>query len=156
MCARPIDTHRTGGGENRKTGGQVMGIMVKIGIEHMDTDKVTSLLQGTYWARERSGETIRLSMEHSLCFGAFREDGAQVGFARVITDYATSYYLCDVVVDAACRRQGLGAALVSYIERLPCYRGLRGMLITRDAHGLYEKFGYAVLDGRFMVKGLNG
>ena len=49
-----------------------MEISVRIGLEHMDVDKVVSMLQSTYWARERSGETIRLSLEHSLCFGAFR------------------------------------------------------------------------------------
>ena len=58
-------------------------------------------------------------------------------------------------VDPAYRGQGLGTALVAHIESRPEYAGLRGMLITRDAHALYEKFGYQVLDGRVMVKGLN-
>jgi ribosomal protein S18 acetylase RimI-like enzyme len=60
-----------------------------------------------------------------------------------------------VIIDEACRGSGLGRALLSYIENLPEYQGLRGILITRDAHGLYEKFGYQTLNGRAMVKGLN-
>jgi ribosomal protein S18 acetylase RimI-like enzyme len=73
----------------------------------------------------------------------------------VISDFATTYYLCDVIVDEAYQNKGLGKALVSYIENSPEYAGLRGILITRDAHGLYEKFGYETLNGRAMVKGLN-
>ena len=63
--------------------------------------------------------------------------------------------ICDVVIDAEYQNNGLGSALVEYIESLPIYEGLRGILITRDAHSLYRKFGYEVLDGRVMVKGLN-
>lgn len=117
-------------------------ISVRIGLEHMDVDKVVSMLQSTYWARERSGETIRLSLEHSLCFGAFRGDGAQVGFARVLTDYATSYYLCDVVVDPSCRGAGAGSTLLRAVTGHPALRGLRGILATRDAHAFYRKFGF--------------
>ena len=73
----------------------------------------------------------------------------------MISDYATTYYLCDVVVDEEYRNKGLGTALVSYIESLPVYAGLRGILVTRDAHSLYRKFGYEVVDGRVMIKGLN-
>ena len=75
-----------------------------------------------------------------------------VGFARVISDYATTYYLSDVIIDTSYQHRGLGTALVSYIESLPQYAGLRGILITRDAHDLYRKFGYEVLNDRVMVK----
>ena len=60
-----------------------------------------------------------------------------------------------MVIDTAYQGNGLGGALVSYIESRPEYRGLRGMLITLNAHGLYEKFGYQTLNDRAMVKGLN-
>lgn len=83
------------------------------------------------------------------------EDDKLVGFARVISDYATTYYLCDVVIDVDCRGKGLGTALVSYIDSLPELQGLRGVLITRDAHALYRKFGFEVLNDRAMVKALN-
>ena len=92
-------------------------------------------------------------MNNSSCYGVYLDDEKKlVGFARVISDYATTYYLSDVIIDASYRHRGLGTALVSYIESLPQYAGLRGILITRDAHDLYRKFGYEVLNDRVMVK----
>lgn len=126
------------------------------GSENMKVEDVARLLWTTYWANRRSIEQIENAMRHSSCYGVYVE-GVEplVGFARVITDYATSYYLCDVVIDAAYRGRGLGTALVRHVVTRPELDGLRGMLITRDAHDLYRKFGYEVLDGRFMVKALN-
>lgn len=126
------------------------------GSDKMDISQVMALLKQTYWAHRRPLDQVQRSMEHSRCYGVYLEEEQRlVGFARVISDFATTYYLCDVIVDAACQHKGLGSALVSYIENLPEYQGLRGVLITRDAHGLYEKFGYEVLNRRAMVKGLN-
>ena len=120
----------------------------------MDIADVMRLLSMTYWADGRPAAQVEKSMRHSACYGVWLEDAAKlVGFARVITDYATTYYLCDVIVDPAYRNRGLGTALVAHIEGV--YAGLRGMLITRDAHALYRKFGYEVLNDRAMVKGLN-
>lgn len=126
------------------------------GAGKMEFAEVAALLGQAYWASERPAEQIKKSMEHSSCYGVYLDDEKKLAaFARVISDYATTYYLCDVIVDAAWRGRGLGGALVSYIESLPEYKGLRGVLITRDAHGLYEKFGYQTLDGRVMVKEAN-
>ena len=126
------------------------------GHDRLELSAVMALLKQTYWADKRPAEQVRKSMEHSDCFGVYLEaENKLVGFARVITDWATTYYLCDVIIDPLYQGSGLGGALVSYIEHLPEYQGLRGMLITRDAHGLYEKFGYETLNDRFMVKGLN-
>ena len=126
------------------------------GAETMRMDEIMALLGMTYWADKRSREQVELSMKHSKCYGVFVDDEDKlVGFARVISDFATTYYLCDVIIDPDYRNNGFGAALVGYIENLPEYQGLRGVLITRDAHGLYEKFGYQTLNGRAMVKGLN-
>ncbi|MBE6957034.1 MAG: GNAT family N-acetyltransferase [Ruminococcaceae bacterium] len=117
---------------------------------------VIALLKQTYWADNRTPEQVRRSMDNSRCYGVYLADCKKlVGFARVISDFATTYYLCDVVIDNDYQHRGLGKALVSYIENSPEYQGLRGILITRDAHALYEKFGYRPLDGRAMVKGLN-
>ena len=122
----------------------------------MNLSEVMALLGKTYWANTRSEAQVKASMEHSCCYGVYLADEKKlVGFARVITDFATTYYLCDVIIDPAYQHGGLGKALVSHIENLPEFCGLRGMLITRDAHTLYEKFGYEVLNDRFMVKGLN-
>ena len=126
------------------------------GTDEISTDEVVRLLKTTYWANQRPREQIEKSMRHSDCYGIYNDEEQKlIGFARVISDYATTYYLCDVVVDTEYRNKGLGSALVSYIESLPAYEGLRGILITRDAHSLYRKFGYEVLDGRVMVKHLN-
>ena len=126
------------------------------GRESMDLQDIIRLLKSTYWADRRSEEQIRRSVLNASCYGVYLEEEEKLaGFARVISDYATTYYLCDVVIDQDYRSKGLGTALVSYIESLPLYRGLRGVLITRDAHSLYRKLGYEVLDGRVMVKNLN-
>ncbi len=126
------------------------------GADKMNVDEVIRLLRMTYWADQRPAEQIEKSMQNSSCYGVRLEDDKKlVGFARIISDYATTYYLCDVIIDTACQHMGLGTALVSYIESLPEYAGLRGILITRDAHDLYRQFGYEVLNNRVMVKSLN-
>jgi ribosomal protein S18 acetylase RimI-like enzyme len=122
-------------------------------LSQMNLDDIIKLLQSTYWADKRSDEQIEKSARNSSCYGIFIEgENKLAGFARVISDYATTYYLCDVVVDEEYRNKGLGTALVSYIESLPVYAGLRGILVTRDAHSLYRKFGYEVVNDRVMVR----
>ena len=123
------------------------------GAENMRLEDIVRLLRMTYWAEKRPTEQIGKSVRNSSCYGVCPEGSdALVGFARVISDYATTYYLCDVVVDPAYRGRGLGKALISYIEAQPEYAGLRGFLITRDAHGLYRQFGYEVVNDRVMAK----
>lgn len=116
---------------------------IRRGWEQMDSQAVADWLHHTYWAADRPDAVIRRSMEHSLCFGVFdTESGRQLAFARVITDYATSYYLCDVVVDPGCRGQGVGSLLLSAVTEDQVLAGLRGILATRDAHDFYRKFGF--------------
>ena len=123
------------------------------GADEMNILEVAALLKTTYWANKRSLETIEKSMRNSSCYGVYLDEGKKlVGFARVISDDATTYYLCDVVIDPAYRGRGLGKALVSHIVSLPEYAGLRGLLLTKDAHGLYEPFGFETVNGRAMVK----
>ncbi|MBR4979623.1 MAG: GNAT family N-acetyltransferase [Clostridia bacterium] len=126
------------------------------GADKMNPEEVIKLLKSTYWAGSRTDGQIEKSMRNSSCYGVYIENEKKlVGFARVISDYATTYYLCDVVVKEGYRGMGLGNALISYIESLPVYAGLRGILITRDAQNFYTRFGYEVLNGRVMVKALN-
>ena len=100
------------------------------------------LSQESYWAGGIPQATVEKALEHSLCFGLYRR-GAQVGFARVVTDRATFAYLCDVYVDAPARGEGLGEWMVSCVLEHPELQGLRRIcLMTRDAHGLYERFGF--------------
>ena len=123
------------------------------GMEQISADEAFELLKTTYWANKRSREQVEKSMRNSVCYGIRLAEGRKLaGFARVITDWATTYYLCDVVIDEAYRGKGLGKALVSHIVSLPEYAGLRGFLFTRDAHGLYEHYGFERSEGRTMVR----
>lgn len=124
------------------------------GFENMNTDDVTRLLGTTYWAKDRTKEQIERSARNSACYGVVTADGDKlVGFARVVTDHATMYHLCDVVIDEEYRRKGMGTALVEYIENKPEYEGMYGVLKTRDAHRLYKKFGYEEISEGMMLKG---
>ena len=104
-------------------------------------DRVFEMLSNTYFAKTRTKDIIQKSIDNSMCFGIYR-DNMQVGFARCITDYATTYYLCDVVVDEEHRGQGLGKALTKFITEHESLATAMGVLGTEDAQGLYEKFGF--------------
>jgi ribosomal protein S18 acetylase RimI-like enzyme len=121
------------------------------GADQMKVCEVERLLKMTYWADKRPAETIEKSMRNSVCFGIrSEEDQKLIGFARVISDYATTWYLCDVIIDPEYREQGLGKVLVSHITEK--FSGMRGLLLTRDAHGLYAQYGFASADGRAMTR----
>ena len=123
------------------------------GAEGISSLEVAALLKTTYWANQRSLETIEKSMRHSSCYGVYlTREKKLAGFARVISDYATTFYLCDVVVDPEYRHRGLGKALIAHITALPEFRDLRGLLLTRDAHGLYEKSGFVTVSGTAMTR----
>ena len=123
------------------------------GAENMRLSDVVRLLRMSYWADKRPAEVIERSMQHSACFGICLEGSdALVAFAQVFTDYATTFYLADVIVDPACRGRGLGKALVGHIVSHPTLAGLRGFLITRDAQGLYRPFGFEVVNDRIMMR----
>ena len=112
------------------------------------------LNNGTYWARNRSLETITKSVENSLCFGLYRGD-EQVGFARVVTDYATFAWLCDVIILEAHRGRGLGKWLIQCVVDHPSLQHMLFLLATRDAQDLYTKYGrFRPVDNpdRWMVK----
>ncbi len=99
----------------------------------------------SYWAKGRSMEAVHCTIEHSLCFGLYH-DKKQIGFARVITDRATFAYLADVYILEAYRGQGLSKWMMECIMRYPTLQNLRRfVLATRDAHTLYEKFGFKAL-----------
>ena len=133
--------------------GDHMEYRIVEGKENIKVEDVVRLLKMTYWADSRPVEKIDKSMENSKCVGLY-VDGVErlVGFARVISDYATTYYLCDVIIDEDYQHKGLGKALVSYVVSMPDYKGLRGLLVTKDAHKLYEKYGYEIINDRAMMR----
>jgi GNAT superfamily N-acetyltransferase len=114
--------------------------------QRLDTSAIHNYLsEHSYWAKGRTMEQVLRSIEHSLCFGLYagRE---QVGFARVVTDYATFAYLADVYVLEKYRGHGLSKWMIECITGHPQLQHLRRfVLATRDAHALYEKFGFRTL-----------
>ena len=110
-----------------------------------DEDLIHRVLSASYWAEGIPREVVARSIGNSLCFGVF-EGAKQIGFARVISDYATFAYLADVFIIESHRGRGLAEFLMKCIFRHPELQGLRRwMLVTRDAHGLYAQFGFRPL-----------
>lgn len=114
--------------------------------------QVEALLKQTYWAAERPMKVMEKAIENSICYCIYDKDQTLVGLARVITDYATTYYVCDVIIDQNHRKCGLGKELLRVITNTEEIKNLRGILITKDAHGLYEKYGFLKSGDRFMEK----
>lgn len=111
----------------------------------LDVDAMTDMLARSYWARGRSRATVARSVQYSLVFGVYDED-RQVGLARVISDYTTFAYLCDVFIHEVYRGQGIGKWLIDTVVTHPDLKDLRRfMLATRDAHGLYRQYGFTPL-----------
>ena len=117
----------------------------------LQPERIYMMLHDTYWAKERTRETIARAIENSLCFGIYF-DGEQIGFARCVSDYATSFLLADVIIDERYRARGLGKALVSTILSHERLQGLTGTLATRDAHGFYAKYGFVPVDPNLYMR----
>ena len=126
---------------------------ILIGKDEMRLTDIKALLAQTYWAHQNSLETIQKSLAHSLCFGILDIAAyQQIAFARVITDYATRFYIVDVIVDATYRSNGIGNMLIEAIVTYEPLQTLRGLLITKDAQDLYKKFGFEEYDITCMQK----
>ena len=126
----------------------------------LDLDLIHGFLTNCYWAKGIPRDVVERSIEHSLCFGIYHEVGEkspllarparsgapQVGFARVISDFATVAYLGDVFVLETYRGRGFSKWMMECILQQPSLQGLRRwILLTRDAHGLYAKSGFTPL-----------
>lgn len=100
----------------------------------------------SYWAQTRSKAIIEKSIANSICFGVFTQENKQVGFARVITDFAVFAWLLDVFIIEDHQGKGLGKMLMQEIMSNNDFSDIRRWgLGTDDAHGLYEKFGFTPL-----------
>jgi GNAT superfamily N-acetyltransferase len=121
------------------------GYTVSSDPARLDVDAIHAFLTDCYWSKGIPHATVARALAHSLGFGLYAPDGSQVGFVRAVTDRATYAYVCDVYVLEAHRGRGLGEWLVGFTLADPALADLRRItLATRDAHGLYAKFGFAV------------
>jgi len=110
----------------------------------LDGAAVHDFLTKAYWSAGISRALLDRALANSLCFGVYHRDREQVGLSRVVTDYSTFAYLCDVYVLEAHRGKGLGHWMVECVMTHPDLQNLRRFtLATRDAHGIYAAFGFA-------------
>lgn len=121
--------------------------------EKVDYAVVIGYLKRSYWASDIPPETSIRAIKNSLCFSILFSD-EMVGFSRVVTDFARFAYLADVFVLEEHRGKGLSKLLMEFILAYPGIKGCRFLLATRDAHGLYAKYGFKVLDDswKFMLR----
>lgn len=127
------------------------GYRISTEKNRLSLDAICGLLRQSYWANQRSIAVISKCIENSICFGIYHETG-QVGFARIVTDYATMFWLADVIIDEKHRGKGLGKELVRSVLETEEIQGLNGILMTSDAHGLYEPFGFVRVPDNGMVR----
>ncbi len=109
----------------------------------MDIDAIYAYLETAYWSVGIPREVVARAVANSYCVGAFDAGGKQVGLVRVVTDHATFAYFCDVYVLEAHRGRGLSKRMIAHAMARRDVGSLRRlMLITENAHGLYERFGF--------------
>ena len=118
-----------------------MNVTVSTDQSKLDIGLIHAFLSRSYWAEGRSLETVEAAIQGSLCFGVY-EGKKQVGFARVVTDYATFAYLADVFVVATHRGRGLSKVLLDNVLRHPELKSCGWALFTKDAHALYAQSGF--------------
>jgi N-acetylglutamate synthase-like GNAT family acetyltransferase len=126
--------------------------------DDMDIDAIHEYLSRSYWAKNVPKSVVTKAVENSLCFTVLAVDTnatdskeKQAGFARLITDYATFAYLADVYILEEYRGEGLSKKMMQKIIEHPELQGLRRiMLATKDAHGLYEQYGFTALTDQTM------
>ncbi len=131
------------------------GFSISTDMDRLDMAFTVDYLAQTYWGEGTAKAKIRQSIENTLNFGLYQDDGQQVGFTRVVTDYARFAWLSDVFVIDDLRGRDLGKWLVECAVNHPDLKGMsRFLLATADAHGLYQQFGFEALakPENFMLK----
>jgi GNAT superfamily N-acetyltransferase len=123
----------------------MLNAVIDTDTTRLDLDVIHGFLTTSYWSAGIPRDTLARAIEHSICFGVYVGAG-QVGFARVVTDQATFAYLADVFILEPYRGQGLSKRLMEAVVSHPSLQGLRRwVLATRDAHGLYARYGFKPL-----------
>lgn len=121
-----------------------MDVFVTTDKARLDVEKIHDYISNhSYWGRGRSLEEVQTTIANSLCFGMYLPGDLQVGFGRVVTDYTIFAYLMDIFIFNEYQKKGYGKALVNKIMDHELLRKVRTIALkTRDAHGLYEAFGF--------------
>ena len=120
-------------------------VIVSTDKKLLDIDVIYGFLSRSYWAKKRTLQQVQTSIEHSICFGMYYEE-KQIGFARVLSDQVVMAYLMDVFIVQEYQDQGLGQHLMEEIFKYPDFGNVKSWLLaTNDAHQLYEKFGFELL-----------
>jgi GNAT superfamily N-acetyltransferase len=117
------------------------GYLITDELDRVNLDAIHGWLSDSYWAKGRPREVMVQAIPNSLCFSLYSGD-RQIGFARAVTDKATFSWICDVIIDPAFRGQGLGKWLMACVTGHPDIENTKQILKTRDAHRLYEKYGF--------------
>lgn len=121
----------------------MQGFKISTDKQELDLDVIHDFVSKSYWAAGIPKDTMQQAINNSLCFGVYKDNGEQVGFARLITDSATFAYLADVFILEECRGLGLSKLLMDSVINHSSVPGLRRMMLaTRDAHGLYAQYGF--------------
>jgi GNAT superfamily N-acetyltransferase len=129
------------------------GYLISTDRTRLDREVIWNFLRTAYWSPDIVRDKVEQAIENSLVFGLFAPDGEQAGFARIVTDRTTFAWLADVFVLEKHRGRGLGVWLVATAVTHPTVADIRIVLGTRDAHGLYERFGFVpVTPGRMMER----
>ena len=122
--------------------------------DRIDVEFLERMLRTSYWASDRTRAEIDSTIEHSVCFSLFRAS-RQIGFARVLSDFAQLAWIGDVIIDPEFRGRGLGRWLMECVLEHPsCTTPRIQILRTRDAHGLYEPLGFERRE--YLVRGFAG
>lgn len=122
----------------------MIGIIIKDGLNNMDFQKVTELLSKSYWSPGIKVDEVKKGATHSaLVVGAYLSDQSQIGYARVISDKTRFAYILDVIVEDKFRKMGIGQEMIKYILSHDSLKDVyQWLLITKDAHGVYQKAGF--------------
>ncbi|MEY2442090.1 MAG: hypothetical protein QOJ46_1516 [bacterium] len=128
------------------------GYCISTDVARQDRESIWRFLRTAYWSPGIDFDVVARGIDNSLVFGLFAPGGEQAGFARVVTDLARFAWLADVFVLEAHRGKGLGVWLVETVVDDPRLSGLRIVLGTADAHGLYERFGFRPVDAQRMME----
>jgi GNAT superfamily N-acetyltransferase len=117
--------------------------------ELLDIKTIKGFLARSYWANNRSEERTDISIQNSDCYGVYHGN-KQIGYARVVTDHATMFYLCDVFIDEEYRGKGIGKKLIESLITSEELKDLMGLLGTQDAHEFYNQYDFESVPDRFL------